>query len=181
MIIDSNKIETGGFNWILRCPTVQDAEELSVLRVVIDGETEYLDREAGEAYLSPEDFVTLIKEDLSDEKHLFLVAEAEGRIVGFTRCIGNPLRRFQHKAELGICILEEFCGQGIGKALLEHVLSWADSVGIEKISLSVVQTNIKAVHLYKNYGFVEEGLLIQDRKHKDGSYYNTLLMGRIRK
>nr|WP_250857786.1 hypothetical protein [Oceanirhabdus seepicola] len=36
----------------------------------------------------------------------------------------------------------------------------------------------KAIQLYKKYGFVEEGLLIKDRIHKDGNYYNTVIMGR---
>lgn len=56
---------------------------------------------------------------------------------------------------------------------------WADVVGIEKISLTVVQTNTRAIQLYKKYGFVEEGLLIKDRIHKDGNYYNTVMMGRL--
>jgi RimJ/RimL family protein N-acetyltransferase len=56
---------------------------------------------------------------------------------------------------------------------------WADTVGIEKISLTVVQTNTKAIQLYKRYGFVEEGVLIKDRIHKDGQYYNTVIMGRL--
>ena len=56
---------------------------------------------------------------------------------------------------------------------------WADTTGIKKISLTVVQTNTKAIQLYKKYGFVEEGLLIKDRIHKDGNYYNTVIMGRI--
>lgn len=56
---------------------------------------------------------------------------------------------------------------------------WADAVGIEKISLTVVQTNTRAIQLYKKYGFVEEGLLIKDRIHKDGNYYNTVMMGRL--
>ncbi len=43
----------------------------------------------------------------------------------------------------------------------------------------MVQTNIKAIQLYKRYGFVEEGLLINDRIHKDGNYYNTVVMGRL--
>ncbi len=63
--------------------------------------------------------------------------------------------------------------------LLENVLMWVAAVGIEKISLTVVQTNIKAIQLYKRYGLVEEGLLIKDRIHKDGNYYNTVIMGRV--
>ena len=63
--------------------------------------------------------------------------------------------------------------------MIENILMWADTTGIKKISLTVVQTNTKAIQLYEKYGFVEEGLLINDRIHKDGNYYNTVIMGRI--
>lgn len=179
MIIENKKIEGKSLTWVLRCPTKYDAIELSKLRVKIDGETEYLDRESGEGLLTPEDFEKLIYEDRVAEKSLFLVAEAENKIVGFTRLVGSKLSRFRHRAEFGICISKEYWGHGIGKVLLENILMWADTVGIEKISLTVVQTNKKAIQLYKRYGFVEEGLLIKDRIHKDGNYYNTVIMGRI--
>ena len=67
----------------------------------------------------------------------------------------------------------------IGDIILENVLTWADNVGIKKISLNVVNTNTKAINLYKKYGFVEEGVLKNDRFHKDGKYYDTVLMGRL--
>ena len=103
-----------------------------------------------------------------------------GKIVGFTRCEGSKLVRFKHKAEFGICILKEYWGYGIGKVLLENVLLWADAEKIYKITLTVVQINTNAIMLYKRYGFVEEGLLINDRVHKDGKYYNTIVMGRFK-
>jgi ribosomal protein S18 acetylase RimI-like enzyme len=180
MNIERQNINGKSLSWILRCPTKYDAVELSELRVKIDGETEFLDREAGENFLSPEDFEQIIVEDLLAETSLFLVAEVEGKIVGFTRCVGNKLSRFKHKAEFGICILKEFRGYGIGKELLENVVKWADLKGIEKIALTVVQTNTTAIRLYKNYGFIEEGLLMNDRIHRDGNYYNTIIMGRFR-
>lgn len=179
MIIENKTIEGKSLTWILRCPTKYDATELSKLRIKIDGETENLDRESGEGLLTPEDFEKLIYEDSIAEKTLFLVAEVEGKIVGFTRCEGNKLSRFRHKAEFGICILKEYWGYGIGKVLLENILRWADTVGIEKILLTVIETNTKAIELYKKYGFLEEGLLIKDRIHKDGNYYNTVIMGRL--
>ncbi|EKN41542.1 GNAT family acetyltransferase, partial [Clostridium botulinum CFSAN001627] len=126
-----------------------------------------------------EDFEKLIYKDSIGEKTIFLVAEVEGKIIGFSRCQGSKLSRFRHKAEFGICISKEYWGYGIGRVLLENILIWADVVGIEKISLTVVQTNTRAIQLYKKYGFVEEGLLIKDRIHKDGNYYNTVMMGRL--
>ncbi|AUN17044.1 GNAT family N-acetyltransferase [Clostridium botulinum] len=179
MIIENKTIEGKNLTWILRCSTKYDATELSELRVKIDGETEYLDREPGEDLLTPEDFEKLVYEDSIEKRTMFLVAEVEGRIVGFSCCQGSKLSRFRHKAEFGICILKEYWGYGIGRVLLENILIWADTVGIEKISLTVVQTNTKAIQLYKRYGFVEEGLLIKDRIHKDGNYYNTVMMGRV--
>lgn len=180
MIVESKRIDEKNLTWILRCATEHDSTEISHLRVKIDGETEYLDRESGEGLLTPEDFKKLICEDSIEEKTIFLVAEVEGKIVGFARCKGNKLIRFRHKAEFGICILKKYWGHGIGKVLLENILIWADTVGIEKISLSVVQANTKAIELYKKYGFIEEGILIKDRIHKDGKYYNTVIMGRLK-
>jgi RimJ/RimL family protein N-acetyltransferase len=179
MLIENKKIEGKSLPWLLRCPTKYDAIELSKLRVKIDGETENLDRESGEGLLTPEDFEKLIYEDGVAEKNIFLVSEVENKIIGFTRLEGSKLSRFRHKAEFGICISKEYWGHGIGKVLLENALMLADAVGIEKISLTVLQTNIKAIQLYKRYGFVEEGLLIKDRIHKDGNYYNTVIMGRL--
>lgn len=180
MIIESKSIEGKNLIWILRCPTKYDATELSELRVKIDGETEYLDREPGEGLLTPQDFEKRIYEDSIMEKSLFLIAEVEGKIVGFTRCVGSKLSRFKHKAEFGICILKKYWGNGIGKVLLKNILLWADNQGIEKITLTVVETNTKAIQLYKKSGFLEEGLLIKDRIHKDGTYHNTVIMGRFK-
>lgn len=108
MIIENKTIEGKNITWILRCLTKYDATELSELRVKIDGEIEYLDRELGEDLLTSEDFRKLIYEDSIGEKTIFLVAEVEGKIVGFSRCQGSKLSRFRHKAELGICISKEY-------------------------------------------------------------------------
>ena len=150
------------------------------MRVKIDGETEYLDREPGEDLLTPEGFEKLIYEDSIAKKALFLIAVVGGKIVGFTRCIGSKLSRFKHKAEFGICILKEYWGYGIGKELLQNILLWADNQRIEKITLTAVETNINAIQLYKRFGFIEEGLLIKDRIHRSGNYYNTVIMGRFK-
>lgn len=179
MIVENKRIDGNNLTWILRCPTKNDAIELSKLRIEIDGETEYLDRESGEGLLTPDDFEKLIYEDSIAEKNIFLLAEVKGKIVGFTRCEGSKLSRFRHKAEFGICILKEYWGYGIGKVMIENILMWSDTAGIKKISLTVVQTNTNAIQLYKKYGFVEEGLLINDRIHKDRNYYNTVIMGRV--
>lgn len=179
MIIENRKIEGENLTWVLRCPIKDDALELSKVRVQIDGETENLDREAGEGLLTQKDFEELIYDDSIAERNLFLVAEVNSKIIGFARCAGNTLSRFRHKAEFGICIMKEYWGNGIGGVLLENILQWADTIGIKKISLNVIEVNTKAIRLYKQYGFIEEGLLRKDRIHRDGKYYDTVIMGRF--
>ena len=180
MTVEPKRIECKGLTWTLRCPCEGDAAELSRLRVQMDAETENMDREAGEGVLSPEDFEGRIEADTQADKSLFLVAEADGSIVGYARCAGNTLSRFRHKADFGICIAQKYWGHGVGRVLMEHILTWADSAGITKISLSVLGTNAKAIRIYERFGFVQEGVLVNDRRHRDGNYYDTVLMGRFR-
>lgn len=73
---------------------------------------------------------------------------------------------------------KEFWGCGIGKNLLKQSMAWADSNGITKITLNVLETNEKAIALYKMLGFEIEGTLRNDKILSDGKYYNTIVMGR---
>lgn len=156
-----------------------DAEQLSALRLSIDGETEYMDREQGEGYMDEHAFRELIKSDTEKPNNLFLVAAIGGKLVGFARCQGYDLHRFSHKVEFGVCVLKRYWRNGIGTNLLEGAIQWADRNEIRKITLTVVEANEKAIALYEKYGFEIEGVFKEDRLHSDGNYYNTIMMGRI--
>ncbi|WP_226670002.1 GNAT family N-acetyltransferase [Metabacillus litoralis] len=164
---------------MIRSAKEMDAKKLSQLRLQIDGETEYLDRERGEHYIDESGFKMIIKDDTDSENNLFLVSEVDGAIVGFSRCVGNTLKRTSHKVEFGVCVLKEYWGYAIGKNLLKESLNWADQNGIEKVNLSVLETNDKAIKLYKKHGFEVEGILKKDKLLSDGNYYHTIIMGRF--
>ncbi|WP_368908846.1 GNAT family N-acetyltransferase, partial [Bacillus wiedmannii] len=53
-----------------------------------------------------------------------------------------------------------------------------DENEIKKISLQVLETNEKAIQLYKKLGFEVEGILKNDKRLSDEKYYNTVVMGR---
>ncbi|MFY0761992.1 GNAT family N-acetyltransferase [Metabacillus dongyingensis] len=166
--------------YIVRSAVEEDAKNLSDLRLQIDGETENLDREKGEEYIDESGFKQIIKDDTERLNNLFLVAEVNGSIVGFSRCERGKLRRISHKADFGIGILKEYWGYGIGKNLLKETVLWADSNEIRKMTLNVLETNEKAINLYKGFGFEVEGILKKDKMLSDGNYYNTILMGRFK-
>ncbi|MFP7296670.1 GNAT family N-acetyltransferase [Neobacillus niacini] len=179
MIVSAKEFIINSLRYSIRSAAEKDAKGLSDVRVQIDGETENLDREPGEAYINETSFKRIIKEDSERGNHLFLVAEVNDRIVGFSRCEGNQLKRSCHKVEFGVCVLKEYWGYGIGKKFLEESIRWADIAGIKKINLNVLETNENAIKLYRNYGFEIEGILKNDKLLSDGNYYNTILMGRL--
>jgi RimJ/RimL family protein N-acetyltransferase len=180
MRINQKEFNIRKLRYVIRTAEERDANSLSELRLLIDGETENLDREKGEAYIDQLGFKEIIKEDATRVNHLFLVAEVNDRLVGFSRCEGSKLKRTAHRVEFGVCVLREFWGHAIGKNLLHQSIIWADSANIKKMTLNVLETNAKAIQLYKSFGFEIEGVLKKDKLLSDGKYYDTVLMGRVK-
>lgn len=180
MIINKQNFYVKGLNYIIRSAIEKDANELSGLRLQIDGETENLDREQGEAFIDTPSFEKIIRTDTENSCNLFLVAEVNNRIVAFSRCEGNHLKRFAHKVEFGVCVAKDYWGYGIGTNFLKESIVWADSNGIKKITLNVLEINKKAINLYKKFGFMTEGILKNDKILSDGQFYNTAVMGRFK-
>lgn len=179
MRVNPKEFYLNNFSYTLRSAIEKDAKKLSEVRLQIDGETENLDREKGEAFIDESSFKQIIKSDTESINNLFLVAEVNDKVVGFIRGSGNKLKRTSHRIEFGIGILKEYWGYGIGKNLLKELIHWADSNGIRKITLHVLETNDTAKKLYENLGFQVEGVLREDKFLSDGNYYNTIVMGRI--
>ncbi|WP_379126710.1 GNAT family N-acetyltransferase [Paenibacillus sp. sgz500958] len=180
MIIDEREFCVKGVRYTVRSAIHSDARALSALRLQIDGETEHLDREPGEAFIDAAGFEQLIQADSENSRNLFLVAVVQDEIVGFSRCEGSPLRRFAHKVEFGVCVLQEYWGYGIGTNLLRESITWADTQQLTKMTLKVLERNEPAIALYKKLGFEIEGVLKKDKLHSSGIYYNTIVMGRFR-
>jgi ribosomal protein S18 acetylase RimI-like enzyme len=82
-----------------------------------------------------------------------LVAEADGRAVGFIFCVlGDRGRKTAHVTD--IYVRPEARGRGIGRALLAAVIEPAREAGLDHVSLEVMMRNTEARHLYERLGFV---------------------------
>lgn len=170
--------EVKGVRYVVRLAKEADAKELSALRARIDGETENLDRECGEAFMDEAVFADLIRSDTARATNLFLVAAVDARLVGFSRCEGNELKRLAHQVTFGVGVLQAYWGLGIGSRLVQRSIAWTEETGIKRMTLSVLETNVKAIALYGRHGFEIEGILRKDKLLSDGNYYNTIVMGR---
>lgn len=100
------------------------------------------------------------------------------RVVGWCDVFPEENPRQNHRGGLGMGLLPEFRGQGLGTKLLSSVLDHAKKFGLEKVELNVYTSNAPAVALYKKFGFEQEGLIKKYRK-LDGQYFDCLAMGKF--
>ena len=81
-----------------------------------------------------------------------LIAEEEGRAIGFVFCVlGDRSRKTAHVTD--IYVRPEARNRGIGRALLAGILDPARSAGLDHVSLEVLISNSDARRLYERLGF----------------------------
>ena len=109
------------------------------------------------------------------EGHPQFVALVDHSVVGWCDILPKPRPVLRHTGVLGIGVVEEYRGRGIGAALLATTLEAARQRGITRVELHVREHNTRAIRLYEKFGFVREGLLRRD-VFVDGAYENGVLM-----
>jgi putative acetyltransferase len=111
---------------------------------------------------------------------LLLVAEGDGEPLGTLGLhpVNTHLRR-RHVAMLGISVIGPAQGQGVGSALMQAAVDYADRWGhLLRIELQVYSDNVRAIGLYRKFGFELEGT---HRAYalRDGQYVDSLSMARL--
>jgi len=85
---------------------------------------------------------------LSGSTERYLVAESEGKVVGLVGLTGRKVPEV-----VGTAVHPDYRGQGIGKALMEAVLTEARRLGHDRLTVGVREDNLPAVRLYEGSGF----------------------------
>lgn len=113
------------------------------------------------------------------ENCVFLTGRIQRALVGAVKVTGGDLRRTQHVGRLEIFVDTSVRGGGVGRALMNAAISWAEeSPRIKKLSLNVFDDNPRAIHLYTTLGFVEEGRRLGEYRERDGRLRGDVLMAR---
>ena len=161
----------------LRNAELDDAHELLPYLKTTAEETRNLMREPDECELSIDDEKAFIESYLDDERQLLLIAVVDGKHVGNCALMSQgELSRFKHRGRIGIALYQKYCGQGIGRLLLENVLDVAKKLGYEQVELEVMAGNKQAIALYESVGFINFGTLPKNMKYKDGTYTDAYFM-----
>jgi ribosomal protein S18 acetylase RimI-like enzyme len=116
---------------------------------------------------------------IESDNSTFLVAEADGRVVGTLSLDGGRFRSVRHCVALGISVARDNRNQGIGSALLAGAIAWAEKAGfIKRIELMVAVHNEPAIRLYLRHGFQFEGRK-RDAVRRLGVSFDAYLMARL--
>jgi RimJ/RimL family protein N-acetyltransferase len=98
------------------------------------------------------------------------------QVIGWCDIFPHEWESFAHVGRLGMGVLPQHRGQGIGRRLAEKTIEIAKLIGLERIELDVYASNKPAIALYKSLGFALEGLKRKGRK-LDGIYDDVVVMG----
>jgi RimJ/RimL family protein N-acetyltransferase len=103
------------------------------------------------------------------------VAIADGRVVGWCDIARKPQTAFAHSGVLGMGVISDYRGRGVGRALLEATLRAAKASDLSRVELTVRLDNERARRLYEKCGFMVEGLC---KRHMlvDGEFHDSYLM-----
>jgi RimJ/RimL family protein N-acetyltransferase len=85
------------------------------------------------------------------------VAEAADGIVARLSVGRDPHPASAHVADLGLMVAKGHRRIGIGRALLQQAVEWAQGAGVSKLELHVFPHNAPALRLYESFGFQREG------------------------
>ena len=109
-----------------------------------------------------------------------LVACVDGEVIGHLklRTFPNSPRR-KHIGSIGMSVHDKWQGKGVGTALMQAAVDFADKwLNLSRLDLSVCTDNEPALRLYKKFGFEIEGTM---RRYvfREGRLVDVYLMARL--
>ena len=113
-----------------------------------------------------------------NQRHIVAIAK-EGELLGHLALNLSTKPRLKHSASFGVAVAKASRGKGVGRFLLEHLVSYCDEeLDLARLELEVHANNAAALSLYKSFGFEVEGT-----KRKavlvEGELIDIIIMSRV--
>ena len=117
---------------------------------------------------------SFVRESVENDAAQFVALDGP-RVIGWCDIFPAWAHAIQHCGNLGMGVLAEYRGQGIGKQLLIAFIAKARAKGITRVELEVRADNERAIKLYERVGFVKEARK-RNAMRFDGVYYDAVQM-----
>jgi len=160
-----------------RYPTIDDVQIITDFMNKASKEKTFIRFQGEEIKLEEEKkWLESTIEKIKNKEKIYLMTFANNKFIGGSDIEMGSLTR-KHVGTFGIIIDNSYRGEGIGKVLMELVISEAKKNlnNLKIIILEVFADNYIAQKLYKKVGFVEYGRLPKASKRR-GKYIDEILM-----
>lgn len=129
-----------------------------------------------EPFASFDELVQIYNSHIHDQtERRFIVSDTDENPVGLVELV--EINQTHRHAEFQIIISPNKQGQGYAKQATHLAIDYAFAVlNLHKLSLFVDTENIKAIHIYTELGFQQEGIL-REEFFVNGQYRDVILMG----
>ncbi|MFF1459544.1 GNAT family N-acetyltransferase [Streptomyces sp. NPDC058330] len=135
---------------------------------------------AGETFTYP---LQLGKDDargwwlVPEPSRVVVAVDDTGTVLGTAKMNRNHMGNGSHIASASYMVDPDHSGRGVGRALCEYTVDWARAQGYRAMQFNaVVETNTRAVGLYRSLGFEVLGTLPEGFKHPTHGYVGLHIM-----
>lgn len=115
-----------------------------------------------------------VKDSVANDAVQFVALDGS-RVVGWADIFQAWAAAVAHCGSLGMGVLPDYRGQGLGQRLLRACIDKAWAKGLTRIELEVRVDNQRAIGLYRAMGFRQEALKRRAMRF-DGVYFDSLQM-----
>ncbi len=159
-----------GESFIIREAKPEDAADLLEYTRQIGSETHNLTFGPEGIPFSVEEERRFLESMQSSKRSKIYLALDGAEIVGNATIQSYARKRTQHRANIALSVKMSHWRQGIGSALMQHMIDFARTLEVELITLEVLSENKRAISLYEKFGFKKFATL--DHFYKlEGIYY----------
>ena len=165
-----------GRQLLLRYPLPKDIDSLLQFTNDIVKEQPYICLCQQQTYESELEYLFDMIKKIRQNKEIHLAAYDKNIYVGKADITQTFQPRQEHVGRLGISLAPQVRGQGLGKLLIEEVISQAQNIlKLKLIILDCFAPNTSALMLYKKIGFQDYGLLPASLSYQ-GKFIDKILM-----
>lgn len=158
----------------IRLPEATDAAQLLRLFTQLQRESDTFTLADADDPISVVQEADQLEQINQSPTHLLLVASLGDRLIGVLSIAPTPQGNV---GELGIAIEKAYWRQGIGTAMVDEALYWAETAStLEAVGLLVQTRNVAAMKLYQKMGFQRTQTAEQTVTDDDGEQVTAVEM-----
>lgn len=177
MLYEARVLTLGdGREAVLRSPRAQDARAMLDCLFTCATETDFIRRTPEECVETEEEEARFLEGILASPDSLMIICLVEGRIAGSCHLMRYKRVKTRHRASLGIALIREFWGLGIGRNMLAELIQAAKDMGVSQLELQYLEGNERGRRLYEQLGFLEVGRHPNAVRLKDGRLLEEINM-----